>query len=171
MNLHNQIRSGPHFLYVANGTSDRRLSMAKSRINRWRQILSFFNVYSLNYEAFSDEHLTIWPPKWSPSVYLHLWTLYNLSHKSPDFFQISRTLYVWLLSIYRPSLNIAYVFIPMNAHQECRHIDCHCLYAFVITICPDSFQISYMHIVRPANRDWACQTERCHTLSNKTSLQ
>ena len=26
-------------------------------------------------------------------------------------------------------------------------------------------------IVRPANRDWACQTERCHTLSNKTSLQ
>ena len=25
-------------------------------------------------------------------------------------------------------------------------------------------------IVRPANRDWACQTERCHTLSNKTSL-
>ena len=27
------------------------------------------------------------------------------------------------------------------------------------------------HIARPANRDWACQTERCHTLSNKTSLQ
>ena len=27
------------------------------------------------------------------------------------------------------------------------------------------------YIVRPANRDWACQTERCHTLSNKTSLQ
>ena len=26
-------------------------------------------------------------------------------------------------------------------------------------------------IVRPANRDWVCQTERCHTLSNKTSLQ
>ena len=26
-------------------------------------------------------------------------------------------------------------------------------------------------IVRPANRDWACQTERCHTLSNKTILQ
>ena len=26
-------------------------------------------------------------------------------------------------------------------------------------------------IVRPANRDWAYQTERCHTLSNKTSLQ
>ena len=26
-------------------------------------------------------------------------------------------------------------------------------------------------IVLPANRDWACQTERCHTLSNKTSLQ
>ena len=26
-------------------------------------------------------------------------------------------------------------------------------------------------IVRPTNRDWACQTERCHTLSNKTSLQ
>ena len=26
-------------------------------------------------------------------------------------------------------------------------------------------------IVRPANRDWACQTERCQTLSNKTSLQ
>ena len=26
-------------------------------------------------------------------------------------------------------------------------------------------------IVRPANRDWACQTVRCHTLSNKTSLQ
>ena len=26
-------------------------------------------------------------------------------------------------------------------------------------------------IVRPANRDWACQTERCHTLSNKASLQ
>ena len=25
-------------------------------------------------------------------------------------------------------------------------------------------------IVRPANRDWACQSERCHTLSNKTSL-
>ena len=24
-------------------------------------------------------------------------------------------------------------------------------------------------IVRPANGDWACQTERCHTLSNKTS--
>ena len=28
-----------------------------------------------------------------------------------------------------------------------------------------------LHIVRPANRDWACQTERCHTLSYKTSLQ
>ena len=26
-------------------------------------------------------------------------------------------------------------------------------------------------IARPANRDWVCQTERCHTLSNKTSLQ
>ena len=26
-------------------------------------------------------------------------------------------------------------------------------------------------IVRPANRDWAGPTERCHTLSNKTSLQ
>ena len=26
-------------------------------------------------------------------------------------------------------------------------------------------------IVRPANRDWACQSERCHTLSNKISLQ
>ena len=26
-------------------------------------------------------------------------------------------------------------------------------------------------IVRPANRDWACQTERCQTLSNKASLQ
>ena len=25
------------------------------------------------------------------------------------------------------------------------------------------------HIERPANRDWACQKERCHTLSNKTS--
>ena len=25
--------------------------------------------------------------------------------------------------------------------------------------------------LRPAIRDWACQTERCHTLSNKTSLQ
>ena len=25
--------------------------------------------------------------------------------------------------------------------------------------------------VRLANRDWACQTERCHTLSNKASLQ
>ena len=50
-----------------------------------------------------------------------------------------------------------------------------------------SFKSSYLHdfflykqklffiketdIVRPANRDWACQTERCHTLSNKTSLQ
>ena len=26
-------------------------------------------------------------------------------------------------------------------------------------------------IVRPANRDWACQTEHCHTLSNKASLK
>ena len=26
-------------------------------------------------------------------------------------------------------------------------------------------------IVRPANRDWAWQTESCHTLSNRTSLQ
>ena len=26
-------------------------------------------------------------------------------------------------------------------------------------------------IVRPANRDWACQSEGCHTLSNRTSLQ
>ena len=26
-------------------------------------------------------------------------------------------------------------------------------------------------IVRPVNRDGACQTERCHTLSNKTSQQ
>ena len=25
-------------------------------------------------------------------------------------------------------------------------------------------------IVRPANRDWACQTVRCHRLSNKTKL-
>ena len=30
---------------------------------------------------------------------------------------------------------------------------------------------STIRIVRPANRDWACQTERCHTLSNKASLQ
>ena len=28
-----------------------------------------------------------------------------------------------------------------------------------------------LFIVRPANRDWACQSERCHTLSNKTTLQ
>ena len=34
-----------------------------------------------------------------------------------------------------------------------------------------SLEIIYRCIVRPANRDWACQTERCHTLSNKTSLQ
>ena len=34
----------------------------------------------------------------------------------------------------------------------------------IINDCPYS-------IVRPANRDRACQTERCHTLSNKTSLQ
>ena len=27
-----------------------------------------------------------------------------------------------------------------------------------------------MGIVRPANRDWACQTERCRTLSNKTNM-
>ena len=26
-------------------------------------------------------------------------------------------------------------------------------------------------IVCLASKDWACQTERCHTLSNKTSLQ
>ena len=26
-------------------------------------------------------------------------------------------------------------------------------------------------IVRPANRDWACQTERCQTLSNKTIVR
>ena len=32
------------------------------------------------------------------------------------------------------------------------------------------FKETYI-IVHPANRDWACQTERCHTLSNKTSLQ
>ena len=38
--------------------------------------------------------------------------------------------------------------------------------AFVVSNC--EFVIG---IVRPANRDWACQTERCHTLSNKTSLQ
>ena len=31
--------------------------------------------------------------------------------------------------------------------------------------------LKHYGIVRPANRDWACQTERCHTLSNKTSLQ
>ena len=34
-----------------------------------------------------------------------------------------------------------------------------------------SKQISDIDLVRPANRDWACQTERCHTLSNKTSPQ
>ena len=28
-----------------------------------------------------------------------------------------------------------------------------------------------LSIVRPANIDWTCQTERCHTLSNETSLQ
>ena len=27
-----------------------------------------------------------------------------------------------------------------------------------------------MGIVRPANRDWACQTERCRTMSNKTNM-
>ena len=31
--------------------------------------------------------------------------------------------------------------------------------------------VTFCRIVRPANRDWACETERCHTLSNKTSLQ
>ena len=30
---------------------------------------------------------------------------------------------------------------------------------------------SRVRIVRPVNRDWACQIERCHTLSNKTILQ
>ena len=33
------------------------------------------------------------------------------------------------------------------------------------------WHIFMQFIVRPANRDWACQRERCHTLSNKTSLQ
>ena len=35
----------------------------------------------------------------------------------------------------------------------------------------DDFCIYNTTIVRPANRDLACQTERCNTLSNKTSLQ
>ena len=35
----------------------------------------------------------------------------------------------------------------------------------------DPIDDAFADIVRPANRDWACQTERCHTLSNKTSLQ
>ena len=36
---------------------------------------------------------------------------------------------------------------------------------------PQRYLLMKKKIVRPANRDWACQTERCHTLSNKTSLQ
>ena len=35
----------------------------------------------------------------------------------------------------------------------------------------DIADLPEVYIVRPANRDWACQTERCHTLSNKISLQ
>ena len=43
---------------------------------------------------------------------------------------------------------------------------------FVILVFPDhTHYFCILCIVRPANRDWACQTERCHTLSNKTSLQ
>ena len=34
---------------------------------------------------------------------------------------------------------------------------------------PSYLDYQYTNIVRPANRDWACQTERCHTLSKKTS--
>ena len=34
-----------------------------------------------------------------------------------------------------------------------------------------SYSFTCSYIVRPVNRDWACQTEHCHTLSNKTSLQ
>ena len=33
------------------------------------------------------------------------------------------------------------------------------------------WSFSVLGIVRLANRDWACQTERCQTLSNKSSLQ
>ena len=39
------------------------------------------------------------------------------------------------------------------------------------TVLCDTIEPFKAIIVRPANRDWACQTERCNTLSNKTSLQ
>ena len=41
---------------------------------------------------------------------------------------------------------------------------------FTDTVVDKLLSIVRPAIVRPANRDWACQTERCHILSNKTRL-
>ena len=45
------------------------------------------------------------------------------------------------------------------------------LWSWMPKQCQGKFNESERHIVRPALRDWASQTERCHTLPNKTSLQ
>ena len=61
---------------------------------------------------------------------------------------------------------------------DCQELSAYCLYNFIdkedrnwrVFFINTRMQTD-LRIVRPANRDWACQTERCHTLSNKTSLQ
>ena len=51
----------------------------------------------------------------------------------------------------------------------CSVISCRCMGLLLYVLSQfDKSEIKLNGIVRPANRDWACQTERCNALSNKT---
>ena len=63
------------------------------------------------------------------------------------------------------------MFLKKSQHRQIdshyKQIEEKCIQSTSAITQPTVF-FSIIAIVRPANRDWACQTERCHTLSNKT---
>ena len=67
------------------------------------------------------------------------------------------------------SLNETPPLSTQNACENCRQL-IKLLLQIIKVKNFDPAKIVVEAIVRPVNRDWAFQTERCHTLSNKTSL-
>ena len=60
--------------------------------------------------------------------------------------------------------NLIFILLANNDdHYQTSYLDLQCLHT---RHKKDRVKLVLNIIVRPANRDWACQTERCHTLSN-----
>ena len=89
-------------------------------------------------------------------------------HWQSGYIYVNQIMRICLLQCpFEVTICLSFPFQGARSHAPWRL--CFNLYHNRFSYCRRS--LSDLGIVRPANRDWACQTERCHTLSNKTSLQ